>query len=65
MTDMKKVNDSNPTRNVVANINPNGFVIVPTSLDYMSLDSPAQNDAVFAVSGVIAERFDDITYYTT
>jgi len=53
---------SNPTVNGAAYINPNGLKIPPTTVQ--RVDSPAKDENLLAVSGVLTTRFDDPRYYT-
>ncbi len=58
---VQKVNFSKDTVNGAAYINPNSLKIPPATVQ--RLDSPAQNDNIEAVSGVIHDRFNDPRYY--
>ena len=53
---------SKPTVNGAAYINPNSLKIPPTTVQ--RVDSPAKDESLLSVSGVLVNRFDDPRYYT-
>ena len=61
MTDITKAIAANPTVNGSAYININSLKIPGT---LQRVDSPALNENILAVSGVLVNRFDDPRYYT-
>lgn len=63
MTDLMKPVVANDTVNGSAYINPNSLKIPPSPVQRVD-DNKVKDDNILAVSGVLAERFDDTTYYT-
>ena len=59
---VQKVIFANDTVNGSAYINPNSLVIPPTTVQ--RVDSPALNEAIEEVSGVLHDRLNDPRYYT-
>lgn len=63
MTDLVKPLPANDTVNGSAYINYNSLKI-PQS-EHQTVESPAKDQDILAVSGILVDKFDDITYYTT
>lgn len=60
---IQKIISANNTVNGSAYINPNSLKIPPSTVQ--RVNTAAQNEDLLSVSGILNNRFDDITYYSS